>query len=202
MSLPPLSSVEENKKTMRAKSSSGPSQLSDFDALYVGVLDDYDELEEIQPGLLTLTQVTQEDRDPVEYTREWIGQLSVPSLSATGRPSLQKTEFGKIPALTDPGLAVTSGGLCSFGGRGPGRIVSPGGQKPGLGRPGRPGTGALGQALGGSGQRKDLGTIPGHFDDGEMTSYPEGSVSGSGIPQSASFIGSITNMLLGRKGGY
>ena len=68
MSLPPLSSVEENKK-IRAKSSSGPSQLSDFDALYVGVLDDYDELEEIQPGLLTLTQVTQEDRDPMEATR-------------------------------------------------------------------------------------------------------------------------------------
>ena len=203
MSLPPLSSVEDNKKT-RAKSSSGPSQWSDFDALYVGVLDDYDELEEIQPGLLTLTQATQEDRDPVEYTREWIGQLSVPSLSATGRPSLQKTEFGKTPALTDPGLATVPSGLCSFGGRGPGRIVSPGGQKPGLGRPARPGTGALGQALGS--QRKDLGTIPGHFEsqpgDGEMTLHPERSVSGSGIPQSASFIGNIANMLMGRKGGY
>ena len=140
MSLPPLSSVEDTKKP-RAKSSSGPSHWSDFDALYVGVLDDYDELEEIQPGLLTLTQATQEDRDPLEYTKEWIGQLSVPSLSATGRPSLQRTEFGKIPALPDqPGLAAIPGGLCSFGGRGPGRIVTSGGHKQGLGRPGRPGT--------------------------------------------------------------
>ena len=204
MSLPALSTVQDKKA--RAKSSSGPSQLSDFDALYVGVLDDYDELEEIQPGLLTLTQATQEDRDPVEYTKEWIGQLSVPSLSATGRPSLHKREFGKIPEA-DPS-AVPPGGLCSFGGRGPGRIVSPGelrpgGHQAGLGRPGRPGTGALGEALGS--QRKDLGTIPGgHFEsaDREMVydGYPEQSV--SGIPQSASFIGSITNILLGRKGGY
>jgi len=199
MSLPPLSTVGEKKPSK--KSSSGPSQLSDFDVRYLGVLDDYDELEEITPGLLTLTQSTDEPRDPEEYTKQWIGQLSVPSFSATGRPSLQKKEFGKIPQA-DHSLVPPSA-LCSFGGRGPGRIVSPGelrpNQAPGLGVPGHPGTGAVGQALGA--KRKDLGTIPGvHENDGLMMDTLD--PASAGLTKSESFIGSITNMFFSRKGGY
>merc|ERR1719481_312194 len=192
--------TRREKKPSRS-STAGPEQWSDFDARYLGVLDDYDELEEIRPGLLTLTQSTGEPRDPEEYTKQWIGQLSVPSFSATGRPSLQKKEFGKIPQA-DHSLVPPSA-LCSFGGRGPGRIVSPGelrpNQAPGLGVPGHPGTGAVGQALGA--KRKDLGTIPGgHDTDGLfMDSLDPAS---AGLTKSESFIGSITNMFFSRKGGY
>ena len=200
MSLPPLSTVEEKKQSK--KTSSGPSQLSDFDVRYLGVLDDYDELEEITPGLLTLTQSTETPRDPEEYTKEWIGQLSVPSFSATGRPSLQSKEFGKIPQA-DPS-AVPPSGLCSFGGRGPGRIVSPGELRPsghgaGLGVPGHPGTGAVGQALGS--RRKDLGTVPGNNEYDQDFTEDTLAVT-RGMTQSTSFMGSITNMFFSRKGGY
>ena len=152
MSLPPLSTVG---KTQSARSSSaGPEKWSDFDVRYLGVLDDFDELEEIQPGLLTLTGSMECPRDPSEYTKQWIGQLSVPSLSATGRPSLQRGELGRIPDSTvDPACLGSSSLLVS--GRGPGR---PAGQAA-LGVPGRPGAGALAQALGS--QRADLGTVPG-----------------------------------------
>merc|ERR1719283_804876 len=86
-SLPPLSVVDSKRFD---KSGS----LSDFDARYLGVLDDFDELEDITPGFLTLTQSTEPPRDSAEYTKQWIGQLTVPSFSATGRPSLQKRELG------------------------------------------------------------------------------------------------------------
>ena len=214
MSLPPLSTVGEDTKkrsSSRAKSSAGPEVLSDFDARYLGVLDDFDELEEIKPGVLTLTQhgdslglAAEADRDPAEYTRQWIGQLSVPSLSATGRPSLHKKEFGKIPAAaSEPPLAASADLLCSFGGRGPGRIVSPGERRPAhLGVPGRPGTGAVGIALGA--QRSDLGTVPGSGPaHAEAELWDEtGAGAGRGLPQSSSFIGSFTNMFFSRKGGY
>ena len=161
--------------------------LSDFDIRYLGALDDFDELQDITPGLLTLTG--EAPRDPQAYTEQWIGQLSVPSLSAIGRPSFQ--ELGKVPTHEEAsGAAQASPRL---GGRGPGRVLSPGEiRSGGLGVPGRPGTGALGA------KRLDLGTIPG------ASPVEEGGLGpGSrGMVQSSSFVGSITNIFFGRKGGY
>ena len=132
-----------------------------------------------------------------EYTKEWIGQLTVPSFSATGRPSLQKKELGRLPVAEHNQNPPSQ--LCNVGGRGPGRIVSPGEIRPlpntGLGIPGQAGTGAVGKALGS--KRHDLGTIPGAHND-ESEDFREN----RGIPQSSSFIGSFTNMFFGRKGGY
>ena len=68
---------------------------------------------------------------------------------------------------------------------------------PGSRVPGRPGAGAVAQALGA--QRGDLGKVPGNLSaevDLELRS------STGDIPQSASFMGSLTNMFFGRKGGY
>jgi len=199
MSLPPLSTVESNPSDHKTKTKIVEPGLSDFDARYLGVLDDFDELEDITPGFLTLSKSTEPPRDSVEYTKQWIGQLTVPSFSATGRPSLQKRELGKIP-LTDHNLKPPSE-LCNMGGRGPGRIVSPGEMRPnqmsGLGVPGHPGTGALGQAIGS--KRNDLGTIPGINSQEDQFEYFQ---ENRGIPQSSSFIGSFTNMFFGRKGGY
>ena len=88
------------------------------------------------------------------------------------------------------------------GGRGPGRVVSsPIGEKrpqlisPALGVPGTPGTGALlmqqrrGDA-GGPGMmvRPDLGSVP--------------VTAAGGRKDESGFIGSITNMFFGRKGGF
>ena len=189
-SLPPLSVVDSKRFD---KSGS----LSDFDVRYLGVLDDYDELEDIKPGLLTISQTQTADvpleiQDPQEYTKNWIGQLSVPCMSAVGRPSLAKKELGKIPTTTESfpnTLGTTVGG---FGGRGPGRVVSPGEIRPhssglGIGVPGRPGTGAVINAL--ETPRQDLGTVPGCVEPNYRNS-------------SDSFIGSITNILFSRKGGY
>ena len=196
MSMPPLSTVGKAKSAR--SSSAGPEQWSDFDVRYLGVLDDFDELEDIRPGVLTLSQSTGAPRDPEEYTKQWIGQLSLPSLSATGRPSLQKTELGKIPA-SDPS-ALRSNVLCSFGGRGPGRPGGPGG----LGVPGRPGAGAVAQALGG--RRPDLGQVPGSLSAGLEVELSRNNyqvkTTTDGIPQSSSFMGSLTDMFFGRKGGY
>jgi len=196
MSLPPLDIVESNSRSSKTKSKG----LSDFDARYLGALDDFDELEDITPGFLTLTASTEPPRDSAEYTKQWIGQLTVPSFSATGRPSLQKRELGKIP-LSDHNLKPPSQ-LCNMGGRGPGRIVSPGEIRPnqisGLGVPGQPGTGAVEKAIGL--KRHDLGTIPGMHTDDEEHSNPYSEA--KGLPQSSSFIGSFTNMFFGRKGGY
>jgi hypothetical protein len=156
--------------------------LSDFDARYLGALDDFDALKDIPPGMLTLT--TEAPRDPLEYTEEWIGQLTVPSFSSLGRTSLDTVELGRVPAHE----AAPGGPGPRLAGRGPGRILSPGDARPGLGVPGRPGTGALG------GRRLDLGTVPGGQQ--EELAVPRGMV------QSKSFIGSMSNMFFGRKGGY
>ena len=51
-SLPSLSIVSGEETT--AKKGSQPPILSDFDARYLGALDDFDELEDIEPGCLTL----------------------------------------------------------------------------------------------------------------------------------------------------
>jgi len=200
MSLPPLDIVESKSSSEKPKSKGVISGLSDFDARYLGVLDDFDELEDITPGFLTLTRSTEPPRDSTEYTKQWIGQLTVPSFSATGRPSLQKRELGRLPS-SDHNLKPPSE-LCNMGGRGPGRIVSPGEIRPnqisGLGVPGQAGTGAVEKAIGS--KRQDLGTIPGiqTEDEDQMEYFQEN----RGIPQSSSFIGSFTNMFFGRKGGY
>jgi len=207
MSIPDLSLIEKGTSQNNKRASS--FELSDFDVRYLGVLDDFDELEDIKPGLLTLNQSTEPSRDPVEYTKEWIGQLSVPSLSFAGRPSLHRQELGRPPPLSDVhrhsqqkmDLGVQGHNM---GGRGPGKIASPGEVKPpnqmsGMGVPRHPGTGAVMSSLGS--QRNDLGTIPGLQVTDEGGGVSEEARS-TGIPQSASFVGSITNIFFGRKGGY
>ena len=186
LSMPSLSAASMPSKK---KGPPVPMGLSDFDARYLGALDDFDELKDITPGTLTLT--SEAPRDPMDYTEEWIGQLTVPSFSSLGRPSLNSGELGRVPAHEEPptGPAFASPRL---GGRGPGRIVSPGEARPLLGVPGRPGTGALGS------KRGDLGTIPGTSEEPQ----PERPAEERGMVQSTSFVGSITNMFFGRKGGY
>ena len=79
-------------------------------------------------------------------------------------------------------------------GRGPGRILSPGDKRPNLpaafGVPGKTGTGAL--------KRPDLGSIPGA--SSSLVSNAERlQIKPS---DDNSFIGSLTSMFFGRKGGY
>ena len=133
-----------------------------------------DELEDIQPGSLTLS------------TSDTIGQLNAPSFSLYGRPSLSPGDLGRLPPNEETGRYL--GGGAVMGGRGPGRVISsPGEKRPpqlmgALGVPGTPGTGALSHPVG---IRPDLGSVPG------MKQHEE----------SAGFIGSITGMFFGRKGG-
>merc|ERR1712172_376349 len=151
LSMPSLSGASMssgNKPSSKKKGPPIPMGLSDFDAL-----------KDITPGTLTLT--SEAPRDPMDYTEEWIGQLTVPSFSSLGRPSLNSVELGKVPAHEEVphGPSFASARL---GGRGPGRIVGPGESRPLLGVPGRPGTGALGA------KRGDLGTIPGTSEESHM----------------------------------
>lgn len=80
-------------------------------------------------------------------------------------------------------------------GRGPGRIVSPGDKRPGLpgagfGVPGRTGTGAL--------MRHDLGSVPG---DAGASLINNAHRLKSKPSEDGSFIGTLTSMFFGRKGG-
>jgi len=179
------------------KEGSPMSGLSDFDARYLGVLDDFDELEDITPGCLTLDKSTDLLRDSTKYTKLWIGEFNVPSISATGRPSLKNKDLGKIP-FSHQNLKPSIEQI-NVGGRGPGRIVSPGEARPnqiaGLGVPCQPGTGALSQAKGF--KRDDLGTIPGIKNNENQEEYFHREIS-----QSSGFIGSFRSILFGRKGGY
>ena len=136
---------------------------------------DFDELIDIQPGSLTLGS---------GGTRSSGGGVWNPDL------------FGE---LRPPGENANQSG------RGPGRVVSPGDKRPtlpgGFGVPGKTGTGAL--------KRSDLGTIPLDL-PGAMSS-----ISGSGYNPEAKFrlhsrpddrtsegfIGTLTTMFFGRKGG-
>lgn len=206
-----METVEEIgvENLLREKVGSGTKQpvLPDFDARYLCALDDFDELEDIKPGLLTLTQSIEPERDPHEYTKQWIGQLSLPSYPS--HPSLQQRNFGGIPTRESQ-LQNEAKSHNDLGGRGPGRMESQGDDKPenkvsGMGVPGRPGTGAVGQALGS--RRIDLGTIPGKeslsaFEDENQLFSREGDRTRPGMPHSKSFIGSFTSMFFGRKGGY
>merc|ERR1712150_414046 len=140
---------------------------------------DFDELIDIQPGSLTF--------------------------GSTGTGSRSK-----IPGVWNPDLfgeLRPPGENASQSGRGPGRVVSPGDKRPtlpgGFGVPGKTGTGAL--------KRSDLGTVPLDMAAGTMST----SISGSGYNPEAKFrlhskpddrssegfIGTLTTMFFGRKGG-
>ena len=104
--------------------------------------------------------------------------------------------------------------LAVLGGRGPGRVVTgpqPGEKRPpptsylgpaALGVPGTPGTGALlkqhqyGPAP--TAQRTDLGSVPVTTAGFGVGAGGDGAAPGGG----GGFIGSLTNMFFGRKGGF
>ena len=49
-----LSAVDKASSSSLKRKEKMPRVLSDFDARYLGALDDFDELEDIEPGSLTL----------------------------------------------------------------------------------------------------------------------------------------------------
>jgi len=214
-SLPGLSDVEPYRPPPSSSSSSAKSSksaarapvLGDFDARYLGVLDDFDELEDIEPGSLTVSRIEGDWNRAGTFTKAWVGQLTVPSLTSAGRPSLTSHQLGSVPSQATESVSKIGvpGALSCMGGRGPGRIAPPGQIRPhhlsGLGIPGHAGTGAVGQAVGD--RRRDLGTIPGgHFSSDP--GYQRGqylSTEDQNMPRSNSFMGSISSMF-GRKGGY
>ena len=169
-----------------------------------------DELEDIEPGSLTIC--AGERKEPLPISDHTVGQLSAPSFSVNGRPSLNPNELGHVPSTTGGDIYSNSnrydalGGGTAIGGRGPGRVISPGEKRPTLsgrlGVPGHPGTGALSGSL----VRPDLGYVPTtsakplHVGSGVgsavVTDYPFQSGEEEG-----GFIGSITSMFFGRKGG-
>ena len=170
------------------------SYLTDFDPIYLGSLDDIDELEDIEPGILTIRHGMEPERDPYEYTKQWIGELTVPNYGL--RPSLHRENFGKLPqerikhekkGTMDPDLTLD--------GRGPGGFGNLNYTQTSMGVPGRPGTGALGLAIGE--KRSDLGTVP-----GKDTFSTESNDSIMPMSHSTSFVGSFANYFFGRKGGY
>ena len=103
MSMPELSEASMPRTQTKKPVPQVTVGLGDFDARFLGALDDFDELKDITPGMLTLTG--EAPRDPLEYTEQWIGQLTVPSFSSAGRPSLQCGELGRVPT---PGEAPSS----------------------------------------------------------------------------------------------
>lgn len=176
-----------------------PHAISDFDLRFAH--EDRDELEDIRPGTLT------RNKSSGDYVQDpTIGQLNAPSFSMFGRPSLHPQELGRVPSpafdvdqqAAEPGRKALGGGAF-VGGRGPGRAVSaPGEKRPQLlglmGVPGQPGTGALLQPPGemtktAASLRPDLGSVP-------LTKSPV-----DDKPQGGGFIGSLTTMFFGRKGG-
>ena len=135
--------------------------------------------------------------------RSFVGQLSAPSFSVYGRPSLNPGDFGSVPTMEDDTIfkiPTAAAGVQVVGGRGPGRAISggPGEKRPqlwaGLGVPGHPGTGALAQQLEGPGRssmRPDLGSVP-------STSAGTGAVA----TDERGIIGNIASVFLsGKKGG-
>jgi len=134
------------------------SEVSEADEPIVKSLidPDFDELEDITPGLLTISRGIR-----AKPSSDLFGELRAPSDEVTPQ------------------------------GRGPGRIVSPGDKRPnlpgGYGVPGKTGTGAL--------QRSDLGSIP-------TTNYNDYHARMHMKPaDNNSFIGTLTTMFFGRKGG-
>ena len=184
-----------------------PHTLSDFDLRFMhnaygstahGLDQSVDELEDISPGSLTMPSLKEySQQDPT------VGQLSAPTFSMYGRPSLSPGDFGRVPSPGFDSLEPTGGAVSGrylgasavVGGRGPGRVISsPGEKRPAqllgaMGVPGQPGTGALMT-------RPDLGSVP-------VTSGAGGFGPRSPMDeqQQAGFIGNIASMFFGRKGG-
>lgn len=158
-----------------------------------------DELEEIEPGTLTVSRGGSDNRARPAKQRErkepLVGQLKPPVFSVFAPPDMSPNELGKLPSVmpgTDHQKGFPPGGS-SVGGRGPGRVISPCEKRPflpgvGLGVPGQPGTGAL---------RNDLGFVP--VTSATFNQNPRSRSSAE--PESTSFIGSIAQMFFGRKGG-
>jgi hypothetical protein len=167
-----------------------------------------DELEEIEPGTLTVPRgpaaaaaaaaPTAAASKPIEKAAKVkrkeapiAGQLKAPAFSVFAPPTMSPNELGTLPLMAGSdyrsGFAPGVHGNV-VGGRGPGRVISPCEKRPNLpgvafGVPGHPGTGAL---------RTDLGFVPvstGRFNRAQSES------------EQTSFIGSIAQMFFGRKGG-
>ena len=143
--------LEEESEVSEVESDDHPHQQ-----IVKSLLNDFDELEDITPGLLTISR----------------GIRPKPTLDL----------FGELKPPNPDEVLVPQG-------RGPGRIVSPGDKRPnlpgGYGVPGKTGTGAL--------QRSDLGSIPtSSMSSSRMFTKPS---------DDQSFIGTLTTMFFGRKGG-
>lgn len=162
--------------------------ISDFDLRFMSSDLQSSELVDVEPGSLTLSRPK---KKPLAKTRE-----------STPDPSMLTSKV----SMSIPGLQSGSGHISSIygstthnvvGGRGPGRVIaSPGDRRgalfPGLGVPGQPGTGALlKSASGNTAERLDLGSVPTSSCSGGI--YQDNSGGG--------FIGSITSLFFGRKGG-
>ena len=174
------------------------SSLSREDISLYDLNTDKDELEDIEPGTLTLPPGHPTGYSSYKSGDPTVGQLTAPAYSVYGRPSLSPLDFGQIPQYPTGDSNKLIGGGAVVGGRGPGRVIqsSPGEKRPqllsALGVPGTPGTGALRIRQGRPGEklavRKDLGSVP-------VTRSPESEQPSTG------FIGSIASMFFGRKGG-
>ena len=178
-----------------------------------------DELEEIEPGTLTVSRgalaapklsekspsrstttgkpkkTSKKDSSPVagQLKPPVAGQLKPPvaSFSMFAPPDPVYNDSVKYPSVV--GTNYHSGGLPSsvVGGRGPGRVISPCEKRPNL----------PGVALGVPGQpgtgalRSDLGFVP--VTSASVNRYYRA----QSEPEQTSFIGSIAQMFFGRKGG-
>jgi hypothetical protein len=154
-----------------------------------------DELEEIEPGTLTvsrsdgttnnekLLEKTIKPKKPSNKDSPVAGQLKAPTFTVLAPTSLSLNEVGKLPSDYQAGVHPGVVGS-AVGGRGPGRVISPSEKR--IGVPGQPGTGAL---------RTDLGFVP-------VTSASANRFyRAQSESDQTSFIGSIAQMFFGRKGG-
>ena len=188
---PAPSSVEDDRNEKFWKSLSS-KELSKYKPDLIS-----DELEEIEPGTLTMSRdggaakPTAKTKKSSKKSAPVAGQLKPPTIAP---PNLSPNELGTLPLVT--GTDFRSGfppGIpgSTVGGRGPGRVISPCEKRPNLpgvafGVPGHPGTGAL---------RTDLGFVP-------VTSVTANRMNrGEFESDQTSFIGSIAQMFFGRKGG-
>jgi len=185
----------EQRKQLRSSKifndKEGSPALSDFDALYLGGQDDYDELEDISPGLLTLPKCTEL---PSDSSKDLIGQLN----DSTGCAFLSKRDLGINQVSGQNHKFIIDHNHCKMevkdqecilsGQNGPDQVS-------GLGVPCQPGTGA--RKKGKRFTRNDLGTVPGIQNKEHKDKFFR-----ENHEVSSSFIGSVTNLLFGRKGGY
>ncbi len=172
-----------------------------------------DELEEIEPGTLTVsrgavaapklsekspsrsTTTSKTKKTSKKESSPIAGQLKAPVAGQLKPPVPAFTAFPPPDPVYNESLKYPStGGLPGssvVGGRGPGRVISPCEKRPNLpgvalGVPGQPGTGAL---------RSDLGFVP--VTSASVNRYYRA----QSEPEQTSFIGSIAQMFFGRKGG-